>query len=148
MATRRVRKRNYGETVARAAQLISIELDFVEGDFTAGATSEAILLGTCPAGFMPLGVDIDVGTAFTGGGTTDAKVAVGDAGDDDVLLASADVDVATAGKASTYTLGIAPHKYYAAATALNLKMTSAGANVSAFTAGAGTARVVGIVLGG
>ena len=69
-----------------------------EADLTAGATSQQIDTPAIPAGSMIMGVDVRVATAFTGGGTTDAKVAVGDADDDDAILASADVDVATAGE--------------------------------------------------
>jgi hypothetical protein len=115
---------------------------FLETAFTAAATSEVVDLGTVPAGSYVLGCRVKVATAFTGGGTTDAKVAIGDANDDDAILASADVDVAVDGEASSHTLGVAPHKTYAAATTLKVKLTSTGANVVAFTAGDMTVEVL------
>ena len=120
----------------------ALTLAIGEADLTAGATSQVLDMASLPPGAMVLAVDIRVATAFTGGGTTDAKVAVGDANDDDGILASADVDVATDGGASTFTIGISPYKFYAAATVLKVKVTSTGANVSAFTAGAMTVRVM------
>ena len=113
-----------------------ISLTVGEADLTAGATTQSLNLGAAlPDGAMVIAHSIRVPTPFSGGGITDMKVAIGTAGDDDSILASADVDAATDGMASTYTLGIAPFKFFATGAQLLAKFTSAGANVSAATAG-------------
>lgn len=120
--------------VAAPAETYQIVRSYGPADFNAAALTEVVAFGTPSPGSQLLGVDVFVGTAFSGAGVTDAKVAIGTAGDDDVILASADVDAATAGRASTFTVGIGSRGVYG--ELLNVKLTTTGANVSLIDAGA------------
>lgn len=111
-------------------------------------TSQAIDVGEpLPAGATVLGVSI-TGTAFSGGGTTALTMDLGSAGDidairDGVNLFTAFVD----GAPSAAPLGIAPNKYFAAATQLQATFIPDPAEaLSAFTAGTVTIRVPYVVV--
>ena len=111
-------------------------------DLTEGDTSQVVPLFTLPAGAQCLGKpEVALGTPFSGGGNNACAVKVGSAGDDDALLATADLfAAATAGQASTQTAGLAPTKRFAAETVINGTFTCAAGILSGFTAGACTIR--------
>lgn len=121
-------------SVGEAPAAYQIVKSYGPADFSAAALTEAVAFGTPSPGSQLVGLDVFVGTALSGSGVTDAKVALGTAGDPDVILASADVDAATAGRASTFTVGIGSRGVYG--ELLNLTLTTAGANVSVVDAGA------------
>lgn len=105
-------------------------------DVNAAALTQSIALGTPSPGSQLLGFEVFVGTAFAGGSITDVKLALGTAGDPDVILASADVDAATDGRATTRTLGISPAPILG--EAVNALFTATGGNLSTATTGSCT----------
>ncbi len=117
-------------------------LEIVVADLTTVGTSQTLTFpNAIEAGSRVLGVGIPLATPFTGGGAAACTVDVGDAGDTDALVDGAVLLAAAVdGEASAITLGIAPHKTFAAATSLQAVVTS-DVNVSTLTAGACTLHV-------
>lgn len=115
-------------------------------DLTAAATSESIALGTIPAGAIVLGVAASGYTPFTGGSVSACVVDIGSTGDVDAIKDGMNVLAAAVdGQPSTFTAGINPNKYFAAATVLSALFLATGDNVVNLDAGAITFRVVYIV---
>lgn len=131
-----------------ATQLQKSALQYLEAtigfaDLTASATSQVIAIGELPAGAQVRGVDMRLGTAFSGGSISAMDVDVGSTGDDAALVAAADVSSAAVdGQVSDVPDGIAPHKLFDAATTINATFASTGDDVDAATAGAVTIRVL------
>lgn len=128
------------------ARVRVLEKTFVETDLTAAATTQTLDVGDVPAGAQILGVGVALATPFTGGGITAFTMSLGTTGDDDALIAAANIFAAAVdGEASTRPLGIAPNKRFAAKTTLKAKFDSTTANVVAATAGALTLRILYVV---
>ncbi len=117
--------------------------DFVFGDLSIAGTSKVLDLGSLPNNARVLGTRVALATPFTGGAISAVSAKLGTTGDDDALLAAADIlSAAVDGEASTHTNGISPNKKFAAGAALKATFTSTGANLSALTAGACTIEVM------
>jgi hypothetical protein len=107
---------------------------------TTAATSQTIALSPqMPAGGLVLGTAwLDITTLFSGGGSGNCTVKVGDASDDDGLITSSDIftGAATGARfaAGAYLTGATGKKYFKAATTLNAIIAS-DVNVSTLTAG-------------
>lgn len=128
------------ESAAADGPVYELELTIGEADLTAGATSQVFNLGgVLPADAIVVGREVSLATNFTGGGTTDAKLEIGIAGDHDSIMTSLDID-AGAPFAVQGTAGVNPNGNYGGQQ-LVVTVTSTGANVTAFTAGSVTVRV-------
>lgn len=110
-------------------------------ELTAAATSESLNVGPpLPADARILGFGLPLGTPFSGGGAGSCTISVGTDGDDDALIAGANVFAAAVdGMASTMPLGIAPFKQLGGQQ-LKAKVTS-NVNVADLTAGDVTVEV-------
>jgi|SRR6185436_12225587 len=128
---------------AAAARVRALVKTIGEADLTAAATTQTLDIGDVPPGAQVLGVSLDTYTPFTGGSLSAMTLSIGDANDDDVIVAAANAFAAAVdGQTSTRPLGISPNKRYAAATTLKAKFTATGDNVVNATAGAVTIRVL------
>lgn len=112
-----------------------------------GAAAVLNIGAALPAKSMVLGAAL-YGVPFSGGGNTVADGDIGSAGDDDAIIAAADLFAAFVdGAASTAPAGIAPNKYFATSTQLTLTITpDPGENLAAFTAGSVSALVAYMVV--
>jgi len=102
---------------------------------TANATSQVINLDSAvPANSRIQWVNIKLATPASGGGATSCTAKIGSSGDDDAIVASANLFAAAVdGQCSSVTLGIAPNKHFVSSTQLTATITS-DVNVSALTA--------------
>lgn len=109
-------------------------LHLTTANVNAAATSQVINLGAAlPANARILGVDVRL-AVVAGTVTGPVIVKVGSAGDDDAVLASANLtSAAVDGEASTHTLGIAPNKLFATSTQLICTAVSSSGNLSTTT---------------
>lgn len=125
---------------AQTVKEITRNINQTEGALLPAALTVSFTVGTLPAGSRVIdGPDTDVSANWAGPSITDVKLAIGTAGDDDSILASADIDAATDGRASTRTLGIAPSGRYSGA--ITGKLTAVGANLSVANAGTAVTRL-------
>jgi len=115
---------------------------------TAAAGDETLSIGAAlPANSRILGVSIHTVTAFSGGTVGDFTVDIGSAGDIDALVDGANLFAAAVdGQVATRPLGIAPNKFFAAATQLQAKFICGSDDVGDATAGACTIDVLFEVL--
>lgn len=128
---------------AFGARVRVLSTTFGHADLTAAAVTETLNIGAVPAGAFIVGVSLRAYTPFTGGSVSECVVDIGEAGDDNGLIAAANVFAAAVdGVTSTRPLGISPNKRYAAATTLQAKFTATGDNVVNLTAGAVTVDVL------
>lgn len=102
---------------------------------TANATSQVLNLDSAiPANSRIQSVNIKLATSASGGGATSCTAKIGSSGDDDAIVASANLFAAAVdGQCSSVTLGIAPRKQFLSSTQLTATITS-DVNVSALTA--------------
>jgi len=132
-----------GSESSAADSALYIELVLLEAALVAAATSQTLPIGTLPAGSTVLGVGFP-GTfvPFTGGAISAMVGDIGSTGDVDAIRDGIGMFVAAVdGQPSGAPLGIAPNKFFATATVINLTVIATGANVDAATAGALTIRV-------
>lgn len=114
---------------------------------TSGTSQTLDLVPDTPAAVQIIGVGIALATPFSGGGASSCVFDVGDAGDDNAFISNADVFAsAVDGECSSMTAGIAPNKFFSAASTLQVKVTS-DVNVDQLTAGDATVRVIYAVAG-
>lgn len=116
--------------------------------FTTNGAAAVLNIGAAlPAKSMVLGATL-YGTPYGGGGNTVANGDIGSAGDDDAIIAGADLFAAFVdGSPSAAPSGIAPNKYFAASSQLTLTITPDPAeNLAAFTAGSVSALVAYMVV--
>lgn len=119
---------------------ITREIKQTETALLAAALTVVFTVGTLPTIARVIdGPDTDVATAWSGPSITDVKLMIGTTGDADSILASADIDAAADGRATTRTLGIAPSGRYSGA--LQGTLTAVGANLSVAVAGDATTRL-------
>lgn len=105
-------------------------------------TSEVVALGTLPANTQINGVNIRLATPFTGGGNAACAVKIGSTGDDDAIVATANLFAAAVdGNVSALTNGIAPNKFFSAATVINGTFT-ADVGLKELTAGSCTIEIL------
>jgi hypothetical protein len=109
-------------------------LHLTTSNVNAASTSQVINLGAAlPNNARILGIDVRLATATTGI-TGPVIVKVGSAGDDDAILASANLTTAAVdGESSTHTLGIAPNKTFASSTQLIATAVSSSGNLSSLS---------------
>lgn len=127
----------FGETAARKFSVKRLSITIGHADLTAAATTETEALGSIPAGSFVLGVSLPCSEAFAGI-TGPVTIDIGSAGDVDALVDGANVTTLIDGAASTRPLGVAPNKFFAAATALTATFLSASGNLVDCTAGSVT----------
>jgi len=114
----------------------------------AAAASQTFVLGRRPPYGVHLKTGVRLTTPFTGGALATVLLDVGTSGDQDAIIAGADVKTAAVdGQPSTAPAGIAAHASMAGASADRLECTirSTGANLNAATAGAVTIETAVIV---
>lgn len=123
-----------------------LSLSMTEADLTDADGSQALSIGTIPAGATVLGVAIKGVTAFSGGVASDLTIDVGDATDVDALVDGANAFGAAVinGNASA-PAGAYPNKYYATATELFATFICGSDDVADLTAGAATIEVLYIL---
>lgn len=110
--------------------------------------AQVVPIGTAlPSNARIVGVSIH-GTPFSGGSVASVTCKIGTSGDDDAIVASADLMTAFVdGECSAFTWGIAPHKLFAAGAQLNATLTPDGAHdLEDLTAGSVVVDVLYIIL--
>jgi hypothetical protein len=95
-------------------------------DLNAAATTQTFNLDTAlPANARISGVGIKLATPGSGGGATSVTAKIGSSGDNDAIVATADLfSAAVDGQCSAFTLGIAPNKLFTSSTQLTVTITS------------------------
>ena len=131
-----------GEAIGSGSSPQVIEMTVTHADLVAAAVSQSFNFGSpIPLGAVVLGVSADLGARFLGGGATTAVFQIGTAVDPDSIVSSCDVfNAPVDGQASALSYGIAPNRFFAAATQLLLTFVS-DVNVVDLTAGSITARL-------
>ena len=112
------------------------------------ATSQTFVLGRRPPYGVHLKTGVRLTTPFTGGALATVLLDVGTSGDQDAIIAGADVKTAAVdGQPSAAPAGIAAHASMAGASADRLECTlrSTGANLNAATAGTITVETAVVV---
>ncbi len=113
-----------------------------------GAAVSVNIGTTLPANARIVGVALKLATPFTGGSASSVSLDIGTSGDDNAIVAGADVLAAAVdGQASTRPAGIAPDRHYASGGQLLAKFTpDAGHQLANLTAGSITIDVTYVVL--
>lgn len=126
---------------------LTVDHTALDAFVTNGAAAVLNIGAALPAKSMVIGASL-YGVQYSGGGNTAADGDIGSAGDDDAIVAGADLFAAFVdGAPSAAPAGIAPNKYFAASTQLTLTITPDPAeNLSAFTAGSVSALVAYMVM--
>lgn len=95
-------------------------------NLTAAATSQTFNLDSAlPANARIEGVAIKLATPGSGGGATSVSAKIGSAGDDDAIVATADLFAAAIdGQCSAFSFGIAPNRHFGSSTQLTVTITS------------------------
>jgi hypothetical protein len=127
-------KSNLDTAYARRTQIASQQVRATV-TLTANAVSQVVNLDSAlPANARIQWVNIKLATPASGGGATSCTAKIGSSGDDDAIVASANLFAAAVdGQCSSVTMGIAPNKHFASSTQLTATITS-DVNVSALTA--------------
>lgn len=115
-----------------------------EADLTnaVNGTAQTIDIGTLPIGAFVLHSAFKLTTQFTGGGLASVGMIIGDSGDDDRIITTADVFGGATGNYVGGTKGVYAGPY-AAATVLQAKFTpDGGHNLNQATAGSVTVDIV------
>lgn len=133
-----------------------VKVDYTAVNGTAGTTAD-VTLWTLPAGFLLQRVIVDVTTVFAGGSISDCDVTVGSSAGGNQYLLSFDVDTAAivagdvvaeigAGLVDATRADLTVSSNAMAATTLQCRFTSAGANLTDLTGGSMRVYIIGVQL--
>jgi hypothetical protein len=131
--------------VNQGARLQKLEQTIEHGDLTAAATTEAVALGTLPAGAWVLDHEIYITTLFSGGSVATCTLDIGGT-DTDAIVDGHDVFTGAAtGRLRGSTLGVHPTGYFSS-QAMVATFTSTTDNLVNLSAGALVVTILYIVL--
>lgn len=133
-----------GKTKIVNGSLVGMEvLQITVTDLTAAAVSQVFSLGNpIPANSFIIGVGVDLATPVSGGTIASCVINIGPTANSDELIDGADVFAAAVnGQASARPLGIAPNRFYASATQIEVEVVATGDNLVNAVAGNFTTRL-------